>query len=137
MGGCNSVHIKPGTLEPGAKVYAAPGGYGIRRAVKPLLEDRGYVVSVGKNHTYSGNDEIEVDKYEVPNDIKYSVRVSEKKEMFSPVWCFFNGFWWWRFNVSISDRETGQEIMAWRGRGCANSSMRKFNRYLDKLEKKY
>ena len=53
----------------------------------------------------------------------------------APIWCIFNGFWWWHFNVSIADNKTGEELLNWSGRGCRNSSIRKLNRYLEKLEK--
>ena len=48
----------------------------------------------------------------------------------------FNGFWWWNFNLSITNKNTGTEILSWRGRGCANSSLRKLNDILDELEMK-
>ena len=51
------------------------------------------------------------------------------------MWCIFNGFWWWNFNVSIADQKTGEELLTWRGRGCANSSVRLLNKILDDMEK--
>ncbi len=61
--------------------------------------------------------------------------VKERKEILRPIWCAFNGFWWWNFNVSITERKTGKEILSWRGRGCQNSSIRKLNSVLNELEK--
>ena len=61
--------------------------------------------------------------------------VSERAEKFRPVWCVLNGFWWWNFNLSVVNQQTGEEILAWTGRGCANSTLRKLDRILDKLEK--
>ena len=128
-------------MEPGVKVYAVRGGYGMKRSVKMELEKRGYDVSVGKlSSAGSGDSESSLSSYEydrsqIPNDVKYTVRIYERSETLRPIWCLFNGFWWWNFNVSIADQKTGEEILAWRGRGCANSSMRRLNRILKKLEK--
>ena len=72
----------------------------------------------------------------VPSKAKYVVYVKERKEFLRPIWCMFNGFWWWNFSVSITDRANGEEILSWRGRGCANSSLRKLNDILDELEMK-
>ena len=36
--------------------------------------------------------------------------------------------------MSIADNVTGQELLGWSGRGCANSSVRKLNKILDKME---
>lgn len=138
--GCNSVYFKPATLDKDAKIFADRGGFSMKREIKSKLEDRGYKVVVGKANgsTMYGNFEsdtnINMDLSDTMN-ARYIVKVSERKESFSPVWCVFNGFWWWNFNISIADQTTGAEIMSWRGRGCANSSMRKLDDILDKLEK--
>ena len=136
---CNSVYIKPNTMEPGQTVYSQRGGYTMRRSIKEALETRGYHVVVGKMKSVSvfAGEEIEsdIERNEIPRDARYIVKVSERREKFNPFWCPLNGFWWWNFNVSITDQKTGDEIMTWRGRGCANSSIRKLNDILDKLEK--
>ena len=60
------------------------------------------------------------------------MRFSVNSERFRPIWCVFNGFWWWRFYVSIVEQQTGDEILTWTGRGCANSTIRKMENILDK-----
>lgn len=131
LSACNSVYLKPGTMEPGTKVYASRGGYSMSRSIKEKLEEHGFTVTVGKlQNEYS----VDVDKFEMPKDTSYIVRVNEHEESFLPWWCMFNGFWWWKFNVSIANQKTGEEILSWRGRGCQNSSLRKLNRFLDELE---
>ena len=139
LAACNSVYVKPHTMEPGTKVYSERGGYSMERSIKEALEQRGYVVNVGKmRSSYSRNADdgtLNVKSSEVPADVRYVIEVEERKEKFNPFWCPFNGFWWWNFNVSIADQQTGAEIMTWRGRGCANSSIRKLNDILDELEK--
>jgi len=120
-------------------VYAQRGGYGMKRGIKETLEQRGYKVVVGKltTNTYfdSENFDGDIERNHIPNDARYVVKIAERTEKFNPLWCVFNGFWWWNFNVSIADQKTGTEIMSWRGRGCANSSLRKLNSILDELEK--
>lgn len=110
----------------------------MRRAAKDVLEQRGYQVVVGKatNGAIKSDDsaDIEYDSYTVPGDARYVMTIREREEGFRTPWCMFNGFWWWRFNVSIADQETGKEILAWVGHGCANSSTRLFNKILDQLE---
>ena len=138
--GCNSMYLKPGTLDQNKTIYADRGGYTMRRSIKEELEKRGYHVIVGKainSKTYddaTGDGELEIDSANTMG-AHYVVKVRERRESFSPVWCVFNGFWWWNFNVSIADQKTGEELLSWRGRGCANSSLRKLNRAIDQLEK--
>ena len=140
LAACNSVYIKPNTMEPNTKIFVDRGGYAMERSIKETLEQRGYNINVGKMRlSHNSNTEentLNVKSSEVPTDVKYVVTVAERREKFNPFWCAFNGFWWWNFNVSIADQKTGDEIMSWRGRGCANSSLRKLNAILDELEKK-
>lgn len=136
---CNSVYVKPNTLEPNTKIYIDRGGYGMSRSIRETMEKRGYNVNVGKmrlsHNSNTDENTFNVKSAEVPADVKYVAFVQERREKFNPFWCPFNGFWWWNFNVSIADQKTGTEIMTWRGRGCANSSIQKLNDILDKLEK--
>ena len=130
--GCNSVYLKPGTLDTSQLIYASRGGYSMQRSIKQTMEERGYDVNVGKLVRVS-----EVtggEGYQIPKSAKYAVNVKERKEILRPIWCLFNGFWWWNFNVSIIDRSNNNEILSWRGRGCQNSSLRKLNEVLDQLE---
>ena len=136
---CNSVYMKPNSLDAGHVVYADRGGYFMRRSIKETMENRGYRVVVGRaTVNENATDEsisVDIDKNIIPFDVKYVIKVNERNEKFRPIWCVFNGFWWWNFNVSIANQETGDEIVSWRGRGCANSSVRLLNRILDKVEK--
>jgi hypothetical protein len=142
LAACNYMHVKPGTMERDEVVYASRGGYSMRRAIKEAMEERGYNVVVGKaksSRTLTGDgdelDNIDFDTTAIPANAKYIVQVRERRERFFPIWCFFNGYWWWNFNVSIADQKTGDELLSWSGRGCANSSLRKLDNVLDKLEK--
>ena len=137
---CNSVYIKPGTLDTTKKIYVTRGGFTMKRSIKENMEKRGYNVIVGRANTIT--DVVDVDTFydSKPTEkyikASYVVNVQEEKESFMPWWCVFNGFWWWRFSVSIADQKTGEEILSWRGRGCQNSSLRKLDRFLDELEMK-
>ena len=141
LAACNNVYLKPGTLDKNQTVYANRGGYSMKRAIKENMETRGFKVIVGKSAGSRDIDLGDTDFEGIDMDVsdimnaRYVVKVSERTETFMPYWCPFNGFWWWRFNVSIADQKTGEELLAWRGRGCANSSLRKLDRILDELEK--
>lgn len=136
---CNSVYMKPNTLDTSEVFYADRGGYSMRRSVKEAMESRGYNVIVGKAKTSKewtdAEGDSELDTTNIPNNTKYVIKAKERREVFRPFWCALNGFWWWNFNVSIADQETGEELLTWRGRGCANSSIRLLNRILDDMEK--
>lgn len=135
---CNTVHIKPNTLEKNATIYSTRGGYTLRPAIKELMQQRGYDIKIGKVQDTNDMFEsavLEGEFFEIPESAQYVMRISENSERFRPIWCAFNGFWWWRFYVSIVEQQTGDEILIWTGRGCANSTLRKMNRILDELEK--
>ena len=134
--GCNSIYMKPGTLDKSQSIYATRGGFSMRRSVKETLDKRGYKVSVGSLKTESAFDDGDIQTFTVPQKAQYVVYVKERREFLRPIWCMFNGFWWWNFNLSITNKNTGTEILSWRGRGCANSSLRKLNDILDELEMK-
>ncbi|MBP9999843.1 MAG: hypothetical protein KBT14_04120 [Proteobacteria bacterium] len=106
----------------------------MKRSVKIALQNRNYNIHVGRLTRASDSSEMDFETYIVPTDAKYSVRVQERSETFRPIWCIFNGFWWWNFNVSIVEQKTGTEILSWRGRGCQNSSLRKLDSLLDTME---
>ena len=134
--GCNSVYLKPNTLDKDATIYTPRGGYSMKRSVKQTMEERGYNIKVATLQKVKESDSEDTEVYIMPRNIRYSVRVSERKEILRPIWCMFNGFWWWNFNMSITDKVTNEEILSWRGRGCANSSINKLNKILDELEMK-
>ena len=129
---CNSVFLKPDSLDKTSLIFARRGGYSMERSIKETMENRGYKTTVGilKSASSAGDRETVA----IPVKARYVVRVEERQEILRPIWCAFNGFWWWNFNVSISDRTNGTEILSWRGRGCANSSVDKLNSILDTLE---
>lgn len=137
LAGCNSVYVKPNTLDTNAVMYADRGGYTMKRSIKQRMEKRGYNIVVGRaksEREFGGDTDINVSTTTIPNNAKYIVKVAEHEDKFRPIWCVFNGFWWWNFNVSIADQATGKEILSWRGRGCENSSLRKLDAILDKME---
>lgn len=135
---CNSIYVKPASIDPTQTFYADRGGFGMRRSIKERMESRGYNVVVGtataSRDVIANTENLEMDSVSVPHDARYIVKVSERREVFNPFWCPFNGFWWWNFNVSISDQETGAELMSWRGRACQNSALRMLDDILDEME---
>ena len=135
LAGCNSIYYKPHTLDKTQTVYALRGGYTMQRSIKQTMEERGYDIHVGTLRTEKQSDDVNLQTFDIPANAKYVVYVKERQEILRPVWCMFNGIWWWNFNVSIAEKKTGKEIMSWRGRGCQNSSIRKLNTILDELEK--
>ena len=134
LAACNSIYYKPHTLDKDALIYAPRGGYSMQRSIKQTMEERGYKVHVGTLKNERQSEDLDFQTFEIPNNAKYVVYVKERKEVLRPVWCLFNGFWWWNFNVSITEKGVGKEIMSWRGRGCQNSSIRKLNKILEELE---
>lgn len=134
LAGCNSIYLKPGTLDTNAMIYTPRGGYSMQRSIKQVMDERGYKTHVGKLVTERGDSFGDIETFEIPKKVRYVAYVKERTEILRPIWCMFNGFWWWNFNVSITDKTTGTEIMSWRGRGCQNSSIKKLNEVLDELE---
>ena len=135
---CNHVHMKPGTLDKSQDMYTTRGGYTMRMATKEHMEQRGYNIKIGKIENTNNvieTDLVDFERFSVPADAQYMLRISERNEKFRPIWCALNGFWWWNFNMSIVDQQSGNEILNWTGRGCVNSTLRKLDRILDKLEK--
>ncbi len=129
LSACNSISYEPQSLMPETKVYSIRGGYSMKRSAKLALTKRGFDVVVGRAKAMGDDSERVV----IPDDAIYVLRVAERREKFNPFWCPLNGFWWWNFNMSIADQETGTELLLWRGRGCADSSIRKLNKILDDM----
>ncbi len=136
LAACNSIYVKPNTLDTNAMIYTPRGGYSMQRSIKQVMDERGYKTHVGRLTSVTEGDSSDHEIYSKSKNIRYSVIISERAEKLRPIWCMFNGFWWWNFEFAISDRTTGKEIMSWRGRGCQNSSLRKLNAVLDELEMK-
>ena len=136
--GCNSVYYKPHTLDTKETIFTFPGGYSMRRSIKETMDKRGYNVDVGVLKRSNQYDTVDTDvqSFDIPHRVRYIVDVKERREILRPIWCAFNGFWWWNFNISITDKSSHKEILSWRGRGCQNSSIRKLNEILDNLEQK-
>jgi len=107
----------------------------MRHHAKDVLIKRGHTVKVGVAHSdHSGGVGMEAVASDIPEAARYVMVVYERSRWFRPVFCVFNGFWWWRFHMSIAEQETGREIMSWSGYGCANGRLRQFNRTLELLE---
>ena len=136
ISGCNSIYLKPGTLDTKSTIYTPRGGYSMQRSIKQVMDERGYKTHVGRLKIEKQSEDFDVQTFEIPYKVRYVVYIRERKEILRPIWCMFNGFWWWNFSASITDKKTGTEILSWRGRGCQNSSLRKLNEVLDQLEKK-
>ena len=140
LAACNSVYFQPNSIEPTQVFYADRGGYGMRKSIKQKMDERGYNVIVGtavsSRDATTNAESIEIDSAVVPDNARYIVKVSERREKFNPFWCPFNGFWWWNFNISIADQKTGTELLAWRGRACQNSALRMLDDILDEMEVK-
>ena len=90
--GCNSIYLKPGTLDTSQLIYSPRGGYSMQRSIKQVMEERGYDVNVGKLIRVS--EVTGTESYQIPKDAKYAVNVKEHSEKIRPIWCMFNGFWW-------------------------------------------
>lgn len=134
LAACNSIYLKPNTLDTDKLIYTPRGGEAMQRSLKEVFEKRGYKIHVGQLTSVRERTSSDSETYSQSKDVRYSVIIDEKSSILRPIWCMFNGFWWWRFSLAISDRKTGTEILSWRGRGCQNSSLRKLNDVLDELE---
>lgn len=137
---CNHIHMKPGTLDKNHVFFVDQGGGQMRLATKTQMEKRNYKLTVGHKKssvsttyiTAEGN-ESKISDSSI-GKARYIVFISESATKFRPIWCSLNGFWWLQFNMSIADNATGEELLHWTGRGCANSTVRKLNKILDELE---
>ena len=134
LAACNAVNIKQHSLDKTQVFYADRGGYSMKFAVKKELEKRGYKIIVGKAIGSASNE----DDFSFENSntmgAKYVIKVQERKPSFSPLFCMFNGWYWWNFNVSIADQNTGEELLAWTGKGCQNPAIRRLRRLVNELE---
>ncbi|MFQ6739482.1 MAG: hypothetical protein ACLRFJ_02335 [Alphaproteobacteria bacterium] len=130
---CNSVYVKKNSLEPSELFYVDRGGNQLQHEIKNALEERGYNITIGRKKSTTRTTYISAGADNESN-ARYIITIDEKDPVFRPVWCALNGFWWWRFNLSIADNDTGQELLSWNGRMCANSTIRKLNRLLDDME---
>lgn len=141
LSGCNSLYYKTNTLDKRATIYIDRGGYQMQHYIKKHLEKCGYDITVGHKKTTgktgyitSVGDEVFLPLNADVGRARYVIQVGEAKPLFRPIWCAFNGFWWLRFNISIADNTTNKEILGWSGHGCVNSSLRKLDSILSKME---
>ena len=134
LAACNAVSIKPHSMDKSRIIFADRGGYTMKYAAKDELEKRGYKINVGEYKGGAEGDDVEIDFSSIPKNARYALKVKEKDASFSPLICMFGGFYWWRFNVSIADNETGEELLAWTGRGCRNWALRRLRRLVAELE---
>ncbi len=133
---CNYITMKPGSLDKDKLIYVDRTTNLISHAIKESLEENGYRLTSGfkrarVDHTYMNPSAKATDK--TPG---YFLGISVHSSRTWPIWCFFNGFNHWDFDMHVVDNETGQEIFAWSGYGCQNSTLRKLEREFDKLEMK-
>ena len=84
MVGCNSVYVQPNSIDTTQTFYADRGGYGMRRSIKQKMANRGYHVVVGtataSRDAIDNTENIEIDSAVVPDDARYIVKVSERRE---------------------------------------------------------
>ena len=95
LAACNSVYVKPNSLDTSQKIYVPVGGYSMKRSIKLAMQNRGYNIRTGaliKTHdTADDSNDFDLETYQIPSGTKYSVRVRERSEIFRPIWCIFNG----------------------------------------------
>lgn len=139
---CNYIHMETNSLDKSDVFYVDSGGNLMQFGTKQILQERGYKTTTGHKRTNISNAYISQDgtKTKISHSeigtARYILSTSETAEKFRPIWCSLNGFWWSRFNISITDNTTGHEILHWTGRGCINSSIRLFEKILDNMEQK-
>lgn len=147
LGACNTIDMKPHSLDSTKKVYVDTNGETMRYYLKDEMEKRGYQVTVGHKHTvqnttanFSGDKEGHILTSDIGN-ARYVATVNEYDvgQYMNilgrfPV-CVFNGWKWVDFNVSIADNETGEEILYWSGMGCKETVKSNLIDVLDKLQK--
>lgn len=85
LSACNSISLKPGTMEKGSVVYTDRGGYTMRRSIKDELERRGYTVLVGTVKNTKSSADASQEYSVVPKNARYYVKVAERSEKFRPI----------------------------------------------------
>ena len=72
---CNSVYVKPNSIDATQTFYADRGGYSMKRSVKEALEQRGYNVVVGtaaaNRNAITDSENIEIDTAVIPKNDRY------------------------------------------------------------------
>ncbi|MFQ6739616.1 MAG: hypothetical protein ACLRFJ_03040 [Alphaproteobacteria bacterium] len=147
LSACNTVAVKPHSLNTNDKIYIDTNGETMRYYMKEEMTKRGYNVTVGQKTTVQNstlNDHGDKDgrvSTTTLNGARYVATVNEydvgdymRILGRFPV-CVFNGWKWVDFNVSIADNKTGEEILYWSGMGCKNNVKNHLKEILDKLEK--
>ena len=76
---CNSIYLKPGTLDTSQLIYAKRGGYSMQRSIKQTMEERGYKIHVGTLKNESTFDEGDIQTFAVPSKAKYVIYVKERR----------------------------------------------------------
>ena len=137
---CNSVYMQPNSLDKNEVFFADSGGELMRLKTKEYMTNQGYNLTIGHFRASISTTYITAEGTEsiISNtDIakaRYIVLIKETKNKLRPIWCSLNGFWWSDFNMSIADNVTGKELLHWSGHGCINSSVKKLEQILDKME---
>ncbi|MBQ0013491.1 MAG: hypothetical protein KBS86_02915 [Proteobacteria bacterium] len=144
---CNTVAIKPHSLNTNEKIYVDTNGETMRYYLKEELTKRGYNVTVGKKTSVQttttniqGDKDGRVSTVEL-DGARYVATINEydvgdymRILGRFPV-CVFNGWKWVDFNVSIADNQTGEEILYWSGMGCKGTVKSDLSQVLDQLTK--
>ena len=81
---CNSVYVKPNSLDTNQKIFVPRGGYNMKRSVKLAFQNRNYNVHVGRLTKSSESSDIGFETYIVPPDAKYSVSVLSQESVATP-----------------------------------------------------
>ena len=63
LAACNSVYVKPNSLNPDQKIFVPRGGYSMKRSVKLALQNRNYNVHVGRLTKSSESSDIDFETY--------------------------------------------------------------------------
>ena len=70
MCGCNSIYLKPGTLDTKSTIYTPRGGYSMQRSIKQVMDERGYKTHVGRLKIEKQSEDFAVQTFEIPNNVR-------------------------------------------------------------------
>lgn len=132
--GCNFMTIEPHSLDKSKIIYMERTTNPMGHAIRNFLTKKGYKLTSGFRRARVDHIFINKSAKDVDKTPTYFLGISARSSGVWPVWCVFNGFNHWDFDMHIIDNETGQEIFTWSGFGCQNSSLRKLDRALDELK---
>ncbi|MBQ3785181.1 MAG: hypothetical protein II843_02180, partial [Alphaproteobacteria bacterium] len=76
--GCNSIYMKPGTLDTDKLIYTPRGGETMQRSLKEVFDKRGYKTHVGQLTSVRERSSSDLEVYSQSKDIRYSIIIDEK-----------------------------------------------------------